>query len=116
MCGRHRAARRAARHGRCSRGYAASSPAVVYQPRQSLIRQIVNHIIESRQQKQAYSRGQYVQPRALEQGQQEIGVDLGRGQWVDEKQKLRIEDLGTGVDRVRRGSVELPSYREALKN
>jgi hypothetical protein len=45
-----------------------------------------------------------------------MGVDLGRGQWVDEKQKLRVEDLGTGVDRVGRGSAELPSYREALKN
>jgi hypothetical protein len=118
MCGRHRAARRATRRGcgPCGRRYAASEPAVVYQPRQSLIRQIVNHIIEGRQQKHALSRGQYVQPRALEEGKPEMGVDVGRGGWADEKQKLRIEDLGTGVDHVGRGSVELPSYREALKN
>lgn len=118
MCGRHRAAGRAARRGcgPCGRRYTAPGPAVVYEPRQSLVRQIVNHFIESRQQKQALARGQYVQPRALEQGKQEMGVDMGRGEWVDEKQNLRIEDLGTGVDRVARNSVELPSYREALKN
>ena len=118
MCGHRRAARQAARRGcgPCGRRYAAPGPVVVHEPHQSLVRQIVNHFIESRQQKQALDQGQYIQPRALEQGEQEIGVDIKRGEWVDEKQKLRIEDLSMGVDRVARNSVELPSYREALKN
>ena len=92
----------------------------------------MNHIIENRQHKQALIRGDFVQPRALEEGKQEMGVDgslareLARGEWADEKQKTRIEDLGrdfgtdarvgAGVDRVERESVGLPTYGEALKN
>lgn len=50
-----------------------------------------------------------------------MGIERGlrQSEGVDEKEQLRIEDLGmdvgVGVDRVRRRSIELPSYREALK-
>lgn len=125
MCCRRRAARRAARHG-CGRGFGPNrgcktrNDTVVYQPRQGLIRQIVNHIIEHREQKQALARGEFVQPKALEDGKQEMGVERGVQQsgWVDEKQQLGMEDLGVGVDRVgtNRNIVDLPTYREALKN
>ena len=82
----------------------------------------MNHIIESREQKQALARREYIQPRTLEQGEkQDMGIERGlrQSEGVDEKEQLRIEDLGmdvgVGVDRVRRRSIELPSYREALK-
>jgi hypothetical protein len=80
----------------------------------------VNHFIKSREQKQALARGEFVQPKALEEQKQELGDVRGvqGGGWVDEKQQLRMENLGAGIDRVgtNRNSVDLPSYREALKN
>ena len=115
MCCRRRDARRAARRSCGSRNAALGH---VYEPRQGLIRQIVNHIIEHREQKHALARGDFIQPRALEEGNQamRIGRGVQQSEQVDEKQDMRFENLGMGVDRVGGRSIELPTYREALKN
>jgi len=76
----------------------------------------VNHFIDSRENKQALARGEFIQPI------QQAGQAKQTG-WVDEKQRLGYEHLGVddgvgaGVDMVATGrkSAELPSYREALK-
>ena len=61
-----------------------------------------------------------MQRRALEDGKQETGIERGAQEvgWVDEKQQLRMESLGAGVERVglKRNSFDLPSYGEALKD
>jgi hypothetical protein len=76
----------------------------------------VNHFIGHWERKHRLARGDFVQPSALEE--QEMGIErvMPQSESADEKEKLRIEDLGMGVDRVGRGSVNLPTYREALKN
>jgi hypothetical protein len=119
MCSRHRAARRAARRGCGTQGWNNGA----YQHREGLIRKIVNHIVEHREQKLALARGMFVQPHgALEGGKPEMDVDsavardLARSEWVDEKQRLGRDGVGLGVDRVERESGQLPSYGEALKN
>ena len=122
MCCRRRATHQAARRGCGRRGLNNG----VYEPRQSFLHKVVNHIIETRQQKQALAREEIVQPRALEEVKQERGVDerlakeLARKEWEVEKLKSKIEDLGMGVgdgvDWAGRSRGDLPSYREALKN
>ena len=67
---------------------------------------MVSHFIEHRRQQQALAAGELVQPRAVEQGVQKMGIEKRvPGEWVDEKKQVRMEDLGMGVDRVRRESV-----------
>lgn len=109
MCGHRRNACHSRRNNMYNNGY--------YQPRrQGFLRTIITQALEKREREKMWMAQPQTEaawePKEMAVGSQKNGV-VG---WADEKQDLRLEEVGAN-GKNRRIDVEgLPSYREVMKS
>lgn len=104
----------------CCERRAARRAGVPYQRRPTLLRMLVEHLIQNHQEKKALKQAAECEPAVEKTGQlsgvlQEgrVSAAIGEWGWMDEKKQLQMMEGGT-LNGAENMGTELPSYRVAV--